>query len=236
MSECGRQDSNLHGLPGSWSRVPGSSSSGSQGRRVCQFHHARVKRGFYDVAGGVGLDQRVHTTPPFPTYYVVLLVHQFPDRLVSIRITGSGLPKTSLTGNFRPDVDSPFFETKCLQQLSNRLQTVPNTFGCGPQNPGNSIRFNATVAAATESREKGVGKFHHIFINPGTYKNLVPSHTRKRPVVEFLNEVSSKVRIIGLDRDAAYYEFENAHIRKLYLFDLLSARGRWVKRGSLHGH
>lgn len=39
--ECGRQDSNLHGLPRSPSRARGSSSTGFQSQRVCQFRHAR---------------------------------------------------------------------------------------------------------------------------------------------------------------------------------------------------
>jgi hypothetical protein len=48
--ECGRQDSNLHGLPGSPRRAPGSTATGFQVRRVCRFHHARVVRGL--CAGG----------------------------------------------------------------------------------------------------------------------------------------------------------------------------------------
>jgi hypothetical protein len=39
--ECGRQDSNLHGLPRSPSRARGSWSTGFQSQRVCQFRHAR---------------------------------------------------------------------------------------------------------------------------------------------------------------------------------------------------
>src|SRR6266545_2465101 len=94
-SECGRQDSNLHGLPGFPSRVPGSSSSGSQGRRVCQFHHARVERGMRETAitwRGVwepagGLDTRPH--PPFPTTAATVLrqLPTFRIHLSSRRVT-----------------------------------------------------------------------------------------------------------------------------------------------------
>ena len=67
---CGRQDSNPYGL----SRYPlsarGSLSSGSQSRRVCRFHHARVVRGFLirrcSVVGGVGLPDKARPTPPLP--------------------------------------------------------------------------------------------------------------------------------------------------------------------------
>lgn len=44
QSEYGRQDSNLHRLAGSPQRALGSTSSGFQNHRVCQFRHARVKR------------------------------------------------------------------------------------------------------------------------------------------------------------------------------------------------
>src|SRR5207244_12718536 len=94
LSECGRQDSNLHGL----SRYPlsarGSLSSGSQGRRVCQFHHARIVRGtclgFCNVVGSVGASRAASTRPhhPFPTTAAtVLLLHNPPSFFVGLHIT-----------------------------------------------------------------------------------------------------------------------------------------------------
>jgi hypothetical protein len=44
--ECGRQDSNLYGLSRNPLSSRGSSSTGFQGPRVCQFRHARIVRGF----------------------------------------------------------------------------------------------------------------------------------------------------------------------------------------------
>ena len=56
MMECGRQDSNLHGLFGAprLRNVPRSSSTGSQSQRVCQFRHARYA--WCLRSGGADLD------------------------------------------------------------------------------------------------------------------------------------------------------------------------------------
>lgn len=74
--ECGRQDSNLHRLAGSPLRALGSSSTGFQSQRVCQFRHARSvvfeeREGRSNRPSRLLLDNGAKPTPSFRTQVVL---------------------------------------------------------------------------------------------------------------------------------------------------------------------
>lgn len=227
LLECGRQDSNLHGLPGSRSRVPGSSSSGSQGRRVCQFHHARIERGMCQSAAtwrgmwepAEGLD--THPQHPFlTTARAVLYLNWYfsPYRFHSFIKFLSGFPEPPPPGSritidgprVVPEVNQEFVDRRSTPTYASQVGSVQNlsdVFGVRP--------FSSGIPDRSQERMRYFGLLDALLIGRRTH-----IYGRCRTAMPRLQFTGQRCRLSG----RGHREFDsvvnnlNAHADACYQF------------------
>lgn len=218
-SECGRQDSNLYGLPGSPSRASGSVSTGFQSQRVCRFRHARVERSLCTVAGDVGPERL--GTPHIPLPHVLrssvrsASPCQALNRLVHLRARSPD----SAFGSTGVVVYGINIEAVFLDKGIHRSSLGPNALWMPRTKQVHKVVSRSTGAASVPNLgEKSNGHRSHVktillaakndFLARWNQSRGLRSGSRIFPA-KGTNQVSRFGGIVGRDLDAMNGEFEH---------------------------